>query len=646
MTIFRIVSNKLALALTVTALLFVAAAQAETITILHVNDTHTHLIGWGPHGDDFNGTTGGYDRLATLVGMERMQDDQLLLLNAGDNSTGDIIFNLYLGIPEYGLQKGLQFDAMAVGNHEFDLGPDILLYQLAQADMLPGGEGAFPLLCANLDYSLDTTVLQDVIQPYTVLERHGIRIGIFSLLTPTTMLISNPLSADNVGIVVQGYGDDQALLAIAGEQVRALREDEGCRVVIALTHLGILYDFALAQYVPGIDLIVGGHQHVALDTTIQNLTTGAEVPIVATTTALTELGKVTLEVDESGVWVTDATRIQIDENVPRAEAMSQRLSGITAMAEDTLGGHFFTEPFAEVAEDIHYQFTPGDHSRPNAIDSPLGNLVTDAIRETAGTDIAVEGYGFLRQDLFAGQISEADLFQAIGVGFDPENPFGFRLMTFELSGAELATALTYAVNSLVLPYDLDFLIMVSGMGYSFDLNLPPEQRLTAVWVGDQPLVMDSTYTFVSSVIIPQMIAKLFGIEVHNPQYLETTMFGAVRDWIAGHSPVSASTEGRVLEVKPQSRETMTAPAQCRLCEPYPNPFNSSAVIGFELPQFSAVDLTICDLTGRQVVRLTDSPFTAGRHTLVWNAAGHPAGVYLVRLDWSGGQAVKRCLLVK
>ena len=96
------------------------SAQADTLTILHVNDTHSCLAPLAPRTTALEGTIGGIARAATVIGMNKMQEKNVLTLHAGDFSIGDLFYNLYFGVPELQLMKSMGFDAMTVGNHEFD----------------------------------------------------------------------------------------------------------------------------------------------------------------------------------------------------------------------------------------------------------------------------------------------------------------------------------------------------------------------------------------------------------------------------------------------------------------------------------------------------------------------------------------------
>ncbi|HEX7356674.1 MAG TPA: metallophosphoesterase, partial [Ignavibacteriaceae bacterium] len=127
----------------------IVLSQPDTLTILHVNDSHSTLEAIGPRDANLKGTLGGISRVATLVGMSKMTEPNVLFLHAGDISIGDVFFNKYFQVPELQLLSALGLDAMTLGNHEFDLGPEVLLGSLQYA--FPNPADAFPLLSSNID---------------------------------------------------------------------------------------------------------------------------------------------------------------------------------------------------------------------------------------------------------------------------------------------------------------------------------------------------------------------------------------------------------------------------------------------------------------------------------------------------------------
>src|SRR5574338_145074 len=200
----------------------IVLSQPDTLTILHVNDSHSTLEAIGPRDANLKGTLGGVSRVATLVGMTKMTEP-------------NVFFNKYFQVPELQLLSALGLDAMTLGNHEFDLGPEVLLGSLQYA--FPNPADAVPLLSSNIDFSDPTIIgMQNYVKPYVIKQYGNSKVGIFGLTTPATNLLSNPSPA-----VVS---DD--IFTIAGTIVYTLRTIESCDVVIFLSHLGVDLDKMIA----------------------------------------------------------------------------------------------------------------------------------------------------------------------------------------------------------------------------------------------------------------------------------------------------------------------------------------------------------------------------------------------------------------
>ncbi|HEX7572020.1 MAG TPA: metallophosphoesterase, partial [Bacteroidota bacterium] len=203
----------------------VMLAGGTTITIVHVNDTHSHLDAFGPKDFHLNGTIGGIARAASVFGSIRATEQNVVLLHGGDAFVGDFMFNSYFGVPELQIMSSLGFDAMAVGNHEFDLTPDALLGSLLTATP------SFKLLSANLDMTAypGGSDLANFVQPSIVINR-GVKIGIFGLT-----VWDNP-STNSSPIQIL-----DPTPTIAASMVQSLRS-QGAVVVICLSHMGFLHD--------------------------------------------------------------------------------------------------------------------------------------------------------------------------------------------------------------------------------------------------------------------------------------------------------------------------------------------------------------------------------------------------------------------
>lgn len=219
----------------------VSAQQAKTLVVLQTSDTHSQIEPINQVGDrDFG--KGGFVRRSTMLNRMRKTYSDLLLFDCGDFSQGTPYYNLFKGDTEIDLMNEMKYDAATIGNHEFDFGLDNMARLFKRAN--------FPIVCANYDFK--GTVLQDIVKPYVVIERMGLRIGVFGLSPELKGLVLTKA----YGAIV--YNDP---VAVANRMAFLLRNTEKCDVVICLSHLGILTDRKIIPQTRNIDLLLGGHSH-------------------------------------------------------------------------------------------------------------------------------------------------------------------------------------------------------------------------------------------------------------------------------------------------------------------------------------------------------------------------------------------------
>ena len=466
-------------------------AQVDTLTILHINDTHSTLAPLGPRSSNLQGTQGGIARAATVIGETRASDPNVLVLHAGDVFIGDLFFNKFFGIPEFQLMRQLGFDAMTVGNHEFDLGPSTLNTVLRSS--FNPGEG-FPLLSANLN--LDDPSLADLknyISPYTEKRLGNIKVGIFGLTTPEANILSMPSPA-----VV-----DTNIFPIAVDMISKLKADT-CSVIILLSHLGYNLDQLIAANIPGIDVIVGGHDHYLFKQPVEVTNPSGKKTYIVQVGAFYEyMGKMQLAVSTSGVSLLNYKAIHLDSSIPLDPNVNAVVNGLIAEIENTYGPVFsqqigyVTNTLDEVADNL---LSSGIH------DTPIGDLVTNAFKWKTGADIAIEPGGFTAQPLYKGPIVAADLFRINGYGFNTDNGLGFRLATFDIKGSDLLYGLSYGLSSIEL--NDEFLIQSSGLDYVYDGTLSPESRLVGVKVNGAQIDPDKTYKVASNEAVISVLSML------------------------------------------------------------------------------------------------------------------------------------------
>lgn len=234
--------------------------STKRITILHTNDTHSHIDAFASDHANFP-NQGGVAKRATLIQQIRKESENVLLLDAGDMFQGTPYFNFYGGELELKCMNYLGYDAATIGNHEFDNGVDALAAQLPTAK--------FDILNANYDFK--NTLVYEHVKPYKTYVKDGIKIGIFGLGVKLDGLVNKAQ-----------YKETKYLnpIEIAQDMTRILKEREKCDLIICLSHLGYDYpnesqmigDLELAQKTNNIDLIIGGHTHTFLDkpTVVQN----------------------------------------------------------------------------------------------------------------------------------------------------------------------------------------------------------------------------------------------------------------------------------------------------------------------------------------------------------------------------------------
>lgn len=226
------------------------------LTILHTNDVHSRLEPFPMDGGRNQGL-GGVAARAALIDTIRKEQEHVLLFDAGDIFQGTPYFNIYKGEPEIKAMSAMKYDATTIGNHDFDAGMENLATQLTK-------HANFPMLVANYDFT--GTPMENKTQPYKILKKGKLKIGVFGVSIEGKGLIPDSL-----------FGATKYLDPVqkANETANTLKRKEGCDMIICLSHLGNLYkeskmvsDEVLAKETENIDLIIGGHTHTFLDNPI------------------------------------------------------------------------------------------------------------------------------------------------------------------------------------------------------------------------------------------------------------------------------------------------------------------------------------------------------------------------------------------
>ncbi|PRY94532.1 5'-nucleotidase [Hasllibacter halocynthiae] len=463
--------------LATTALVLTAgAATAETqITILHTNDFHdrfepiNRFDSTCPAEDNDAGECfGGIPRMITAIEDARERSDApVILLDAGDQFQGSLFYTQYGGDLAAEFMNQLGYDAMAVGNHEFDDGPEGLSEFLDQVE--------FPVLSANIDVSRNDT-LADKVGKSVVLDVDGARIGVVSVLAEDTPETSSP-GADVIF---------SSMVDAAQAEVDALTED-GVNKIVLLTHVGLPADRRLAEEVTDVDLIIGGHSHTLLSNTDEDAegpypTEVNGVPIFQAYAYGKYLGEIDVTFDDDGN-VTDVSGdpILLDASVAEDEEAVARVEELAAPLEELR-----QMPVGEAADAIE-----GSREVCRSQECPMGNLVADAMLDRVadqGAQIAIQNGGGVRASIDGGEVTMGEVLTVL--------PFQNTLSTFEVTGQDVIDALENGVSQF--EEGAGRFPQVAGMSFSADVSKEAGSRIGDVMVGGEPIDPDATYLAVSN----------------------------------------------------------------------------------------------------------------------------------------------------
>jgi 5'-nucleotidase / UDP-sugar diphosphatase len=498
----------------------VAAAlgqQPATITILHTNDLHAHVEGKVISRVPY----GGYARQATLIQRFRESDPNVILLNAGDTFQGTLYFNTYEGLADLAFMNAVRYDAMTVGNHEFDNGPE-QLGRFAQF-------ATFPLLAANLDVSAEPA-LAGRIHPSTVITVGGHRVGVVGAITNETPNIAAP--GPSVRFLDQRESVQRAVDALTAQ---------GVNKIVLLTHNGFTEDLELARKIRDVDVIVGGHSHTALGTpalpgwpeargaypTWTTDAAGSRVAVVQAFHWGLVLGRLQAHFDADGkiTSVTEAAPVLIDGTIPEDPLVASMLAAfrkpIDALAK---------QPIGEAAANI-------ERGRG---ENAVANLITDAMlaaTERQGAVAAFMNSGGVRASIGEGTVTYGTAIEV--------QPFGNTLVIVEITGAELKTVLEEGVPE---PDRLGGLLHPSrGSSYRVDLSRPAGSRVSDVQIAGRPLELGTTYLIAFNNFTASGGDSHFALKAVPGKRIETGIvdLDALIEHIKRTSPLQPILEGRL-----------------------------------------------------------------------------------------------------
>jgi len=500
-------------------ILLTAAAQAvqSVVRILHVNDFHGFAEPYRPYGSDE--MLGGISFLA--AGAERLRKERpTLLLAAGDMIQGANWANMFLGGSVIELMNEMRFDAMALGNHEFDFGVDVLKKRTSEA--------RFPVLCANVEGL-------DMVKPFTIREINGVKIAVIGVVTEDVPLSTHPkniagLKFDPPADVIKKY-----------QEVLKDKTD----IIIVLSHIGHSADRELARKVPGLAAIVGGHSHTKVLT-----------PVMIGDTAVVQawehgkaLGVLDLTLEDRRIVKAEGRLVEIGPkggiSNTEVNAIVEKYRGkVDAVLDETIG-----EALADLdGESVRQQETS------------LGDLIADIIRNAANSDAAIIGGGSIRTSIKKGEIKVKHVYSV--------SPFNNYVVAVRLTGRQVREALEHGVSAI--EDSAGRFPQVSGISFVYNRSAPVGSRVREVMINGQRTDPDKEY----SVATDDFLAaggdgyKAFGEAVRasrdysvvggmmKGERLAYSNSGkwvrdVIIDYIKDRKIISPAVDGRIIEIQEQ-----------------------------------------------------------------------------------------------
>ena len=432
------------------------------VTLLYTNDFESAYDPIPAFWRDDLEHVGGIAQLATLIDETRAREELSFLLDAGDIFTGTLA-KLTRGELPFELMTTMDYNAMCIGNHEFEYGWWVLRDAMQRAP--------FPVLAANLFYE-GTDI--PFTQQWTILERDGFRIGvvgIFGTDAATALFpphlegleVRDPVAAARTAVArLRPEVDLIVLLTHQGKTAPMQTDDEAD----ASVHRDIEVDIALAGAVEGVDVLIGGHADAGQEEPFIHPVTGTL--ICQTYGQGTRLGYLKLLVDpESGEVVGHDGRLLVvaSDDLEPHPVVAAKLANYRARYPEV------DEIIGRTAERLTRRYNE---------ESDLGSLFADILRDHGQTDIAFVHSGGIRADLPAGEITRENLLDAF--------PFIDYVLTLRMTGEQLLDVLE---QSFTLERGV---LQVSGMTAVFDVDRPLGERVVAVTVGGSPLDPGAAYT--------------------------------------------------------------------------------------------------------------------------------------------------------
>lgn len=410
-----------------------------SLTVFHANDMHAQI-------DDFG-------KISHFLNTQRENIEHSLHLNAGDIFSGDPVVDLMDGLPMIDLLNDLNLDLLTIGNHEFDYGQEV--FQDRRND------SKFKWIAANMEIVDPNVPIADM-DPYEIFTFDDVTVGVLGITE------APPATAPS-GIAGMEFNP----YILTAQQYSGLRDQVD--ILIGLTHIGIADDRRLAEAVDFFDVIIGGHSH----TTIATPEVVNGTPITSTGSNSNNIGILDISLDKDSGEVTVNGKLQpVSELTEVNQAVQDKIDQYKAESDELLN-----IVVGETANELNR-----DDRRQ--MDVSIGNLITDALRNFADTDIAITNNGGIRASIEAGPITARDIFTV--------DPFGNVVSIIEMTGHDLKEIIAFSYHRALEQYGPQVDLQTSGLNYRIFTKPDGTYYDSELYINDEPMDLDATYTIATN----------------------------------------------------------------------------------------------------------------------------------------------------
>lgn len=518
-----------------------AATQPQTVDIMFLHDTHSHLNEFATVENGESRILGGFAKIKTLIEKQQQENPDTLLLDAGDFSMGTLIQVVFEEeASEIRMLGELGFDATTLGNHEFDYRAEGLANMMNNA--VASGDKLPALVVCNVDWEAmqeagfteDQQFLYDAfsnygVKEYFVVEKNGVRIAItgvfgedcFNCVPDCPLVFQNPVEA------VQ-------------ETVAEIQEKEEVDMIACVSHSGTWEDEEksedeiLAKKVPELDLIISGHTHTKLDKPIVH----GDTYIVSASEYGKYLGNLSMTQQENGRWKPDSYElIPVDASIEPDEATQEKIDGLMAMVDSKYLEQFgYTREQILCTNEITFasSLDMGEYHTEQNLGSIMADAYTYAVEnfseaDTNPVDVAVVPAGTIRDTYAIGNITTENVYNSFSLGIGEDGIPGYPLISVYLTGKELKTVAE--IDSSISDLMTTARLYTYGLRWHFNPNRMILNKATDIYLYNSKnerveLEDDKLYRVVTDFYSSQMLGGVtdmsFGLLSIVPKFADGT----------------------------------------------------------------------------------------------------------------------------